>query len=113
MDVLLRRGRATAADVLADLPHPPGYSAVRALLRILEEKGHVRHVQAGRRYVFAPVASKATERRSALRHLVDTFFDGSVAAAVQALVDSADGRLSRDQLTAIERKIAAAKREGR
>jgi len=113
MDVLHRRGRATAADVLADLPDPPGYSAVRAMLRILEEKGHVTHVEDGRRYVFEPVASKAVERKSALRHVVNTFFDGSVAEAVQALVDSAGGTLSKDQLAELEKKIAAARREGR
>ena len=113
MDVLHRRGRATAVEVQADLPDPPSYSAVRALLRILEGKGHIRHDVEGPRYVFAPVVSRATERRSALKHLVRTFFDGSIGDAMQALVDTADGKLSKDDLDDLARRIAAARKEGR
>src|SRR5436853_3961517 len=82
MDVLYRRGEATAAEVRDDLPAPPSYSTVRALLRILETKGHVRHRLDGPRYVFEPTSSRAAERRSALAHLVKTFFDGSIETAV-------------------------------
>lgn len=113
MDVLHRRERATAAEIQADLPDPPGYSAVRALLRILEHKGHIRHFDDGPRYVFEPVVPRSAERKSALRHLVRTFFDGSITDAVQALVDSADGSLSKEQLDDLARRIAAARKEGR
>jgi predicted transcriptional regulator len=113
MDVLYRLGRATAAAVRDELPSPPSYSAVRALLRILERKGHVRHAVDGPRYVFEPVATRAVERRSALRHLVRTFFDGSPADAMLALLDSADTSLDKKQLDALARRIAAARREGR
>ncbi len=77
MDVIYRRGRATAAEVLDDIPDPPGYSAVRAMLRLLEEKGHVRHEQDGPRYVFLPIVNRDRARKSALKHVVRTFFDGS------------------------------------
>jgi predicted transcriptional regulator len=113
MDVLHRVQRVTVATVREELPAPPSYSTVRALLRILEEKGHVRHVADGPRYVYEPVAPRSVERRSALRHLVRTFFDGSTEDAVLALLDSADGRLERKQLDDIRRRIAAARREGR
>jgi predicted transcriptional regulator len=113
MDVLHRLQRATVADVRAHLPSPPGYSAVRTLLGILEDKGHVRHAVDGPRYVYEPVASRAVERRSALRHLVRTFFDGSTASAMLALLESADKRLDPDQLDELARWIAAARREGR
>ena len=113
MDVLHRRRRATAADVRADLPEAPSYSAVRALLRILEEKGHVRHQVDGPRYLYEPVRTRSAERKSALRHLVRTFFDGSVEAAVLALVESGDRQLDHKLLTALGERIAAARREGR
>src|ERR1044072_5460894 len=85
MDVLHARGEATAADVLAALPDPPGYSAVRALLRILEEKGHVKHRSEGGRYVFLPRTSRAIASRSALKRVVSTFFQGSTTQAMAAL----------------------------
>jgi predicted transcriptional regulator len=113
MDVLHRLQRATVGTVRDELPSPPGYSAVRALLRILEEKGHVRHSADGPRYVYAPVAARATERQSALRHLIRTFFDGSTGDAVLALLDAPDGALDKRQLGEIARRIAAARREGR
>src|SRR5436190_10741817 len=91
MDVLYRLGRATAAEVREQMPDPPGYSAVRAMLRVLEEKGHIRHEEEALRYVFAPTASRAQATRSALAHLVDTFFEGSTERAVAALLD---GKLS-------------------
>jgi predicted transcriptional regulator len=113
MDVLHRIPRATAAVVRQEMTSPPSYSAVRALLRILEEKGHVCHLVDGPRYVYEPVASRATLRQSALRHLVHTFFDGSVEDAVTALIDAADTKLTRRQLDDLARRIAAARREGR
>src|SRR5687767_14639560 len=87
MDILHRRGRATAQEVLDELAEPPSYSAVRTHLRLLEERGHVKHTVDGQRYVFAPVVARADARKSALSHLVKTFFAGSVEDAVAALVD--------------------------
>lgn len=113
MDVLHRIPRATVAAVRAELPAPPSYSAVRALLRILEEKAHVRHLVDGPRYLYEPVAPRAVQRQSALRHLVHTFFGGSTEAAVLALVESAEKKLSRRQLDELARRIAEARREGR
>jgi len=113
MDVLHRLGRATAATVREELHTPPSYSAVRALLRILEDKGHVRHLVDGPRYIYEPVAARASERLSALRHLVHTFFDGSTEDAVVALLSSADKKLDRKQLDDLAKRIAAARREGR
>jgi BlaI family transcriptional regulator, penicillinase repressor len=88
VNVLYERGRATVAEILADLPDPPSYSAVRAMLRYLEDKGHVRHEQDGPRYVYLPVAAKATVSKSALGHVVRTFFGGSVPTAVATLLES-------------------------
>jgi predicted transcriptional regulator len=113
MDVLHRVPRATVAQVRAELASPPSYSAVRALLRILEEKGHVRHLSDGPRYAYEPVAPRSAQRHSAMRHLVRTFFGGSTEDAVVALLESADTRLSRRQLDGLVRRIAVARREGR
>jgi predicted transcriptional regulator len=112
MNVLHRLRRATAAEVQAELPAAPSYSAVRALLRILEAKKHVRHESDGARYVYEPVAPRTAEARSALRQLVDTFFDGSTQDAVAALLDL-DRSLDKRQLDDITRRIAAARKEGR
>lgn len=113
MDVVYRRGRATAAEVLEDLPDPPSYSAVRAMLRVLEEKGELRHEQDGPRYVFLPTVPREQARRSALRNLVRTFFDGSTEQAVAALLDPADGKLSDAELARLARLINRARKEGR
>ncbi|HJR42898.1 MAG TPA: BlaI/MecI/CopY family transcriptional regulator [Gemmatimonadaceae bacterium] len=113
MDVLYREGRATAADVLAQLPDPPGYSAVRAMLRVLEDKGHVKHEQAGPRYVYLPTVPREKARRSALRHLVRTFFDGSTEATVAALLDLSDTRISNAELQRLSKLIEQARKEGR
>ena len=113
MDVLHAKGQATAAEVLAALPAPPGYSAVRALLRILEEKGHVRHRREGARYVYVPRTSPATARRSALKRVVSTFFQGSVAQAVAALLETGDAELSETELTNLQQLIDKARKEGR
>ncbi|MGB8166767.1 MAG: BlaI/MecI/CopY family transcriptional regulator [Chthoniobacteraceae bacterium] len=109
MDVIFARGEATAADVTAALPDPPSYSAVRAMLRILEEKGALRHREDGPRYVFLPTESREKASRSALKRVVQTFFEGSLANAVAALVDAKDGALSPDELTRLEAIIQKAK----
>lgn len=113
MDFLYQAGRATAAEVLEALPDPPGYSSVRATLRILEQKGHVRHEEDGRAYVFMPVIRKDAARKRALAHLVRTFFDNSAEQAVAALVDLAGPKASAAELDRIARIIDEAKKEGR
>ena len=113
MDVLHAKSQATAAEVLAALPSPPGYSAVRALLRILEEKGHVRHRRHGARYVYVPRMSPEIARRSALKRVVSTFFQGSVAQAMAALLETADTELSDTELTRLQQLIKKARTEGR
>jgi len=113
MDALHRRGRATAAEVQAALPDPPSYSAVRALLRILEEKGHIKHRRAGASYLYLPRASRETARRSALRRVVSTFFQGSVTQAMAALLETADTRLSDSELHDLQQIITQARKEGR
>src|SRR3954469_19728242 len=112
MDVIYRRGRATAAEVLEDIPDPPGYSAVRAMLRLLEIKGHIRHEQDGPRYVFLPVVNRDRARRSALTHVVRTFFDGSATEAVAALLNDG-GKLSDAELDRLSAMIDEAREEGR
>ena len=111
MDVIYAQGQATAAEVVAALPDPPSYSAVRALLRILEQKGHLRHQEDGPRYVFLPTVSRDRARKSALRNLVRTFFDGSAAQAAAALIDQAD--LSDDDAVRLAAIIEKARKEGR
>lgn len=113
MDVLFQRGGATVAEVLERLPDPPSYSAVRALLRTLEEKGHVRHFEDGPRYVYEPVEARDAVRESALSHLVKTFFDGSTEAAVAALLGGAERKLTGEELARIAQLVEQAKREGR
>ncbi len=113
MDIVYRRGRVTVAEVLDELPDPPGYSAVRALMRILEEKGQVRHAEDGPRYVFSPTVPRARARRSALSRVVQTFFDGSTGDAVAALIDMSQPRLSEDDLARLSRVINKVREEGR
>ena len=113
MDVLHAKSQATAAEVLAALPAPPGYSAVRALLSILEEKGHVRHRREGARYVYVPRTSPEIARRSALKRVVSTFFQGSVAQAMAALLETADTELSDTELTRLQQLIKKTRKEGR
>jgi BlaI family transcriptional regulator, penicillinase repressor len=113
MDILHAQGQATAAAVLAALPAPPGYSAVRALLRILEEKGHARHRREGARYVYVPRTSPELARRCALQRVVSTFFQGSVAQAMAALLETADTQLSDTELTRLQQLIKKARKEGR
>jgi predicted transcriptional regulator len=113
MDVLHARGQATAAEVMAALPNPPSYSAVRALLRILEDKGHVKHHRDAARYVYLPKASKEAASKSALRRVVSTFFQGSAAQAMAALLENSDTDLSDAELSKLEKIIKDAKKEGR
>ena len=113
MDALHQRGRATAAEVQAALPDPPSYSSVRALLRILEEKGHIKHRRDGARYVFLPRGSPETARRSALKRVVSTFFQGSVSEAVAALLETADSQLPDSELHKLQQMIDQARKAGR
>jgi BlaI family transcriptional regulator, penicillinase repressor len=112
LDILYQRGRATAAEVQTALPEPPSYSAVRALLRILEEKGHVRHHQDGPRYVYLPTVGRDNAKRSALRHMLQTFFDGSAEQAISALLDDSSSKLSQVELDRLARLIEVARRNG-
>jgi predicted transcriptional regulator len=113
MDVLHAKESAAVAEIRAALPDPPSYSTVRALLRILEEKGHIKHRQDGARYVYLPRASRETASRSALKRLVSTFFQGSVTQAMAALLESADAQLSDAELNKLQQMIKQAKKEGR
>ena len=109
MDVIFSKGEATAADVQAALPDAPGYSAVRALLRILEDKGVLKHREDGPRYVYLPTQAPEQARRSALKRVVSTFFEGSLASAVASLVDAADGKLDAEELRRLEAIIKKAR----
>jgi predicted transcriptional regulator len=112
MDVLYRRGRATAAEVMEDLPGDRSYSTVRTQLRVLEEKGQVRHDEEGLRYVYSPAVPRHAARKSALRHLMNTFFDGSAEKVVSALLGGDASRLSDEELERIAALVNKAKREG-
>jgi len=112
MDVLYKRQRASAAEIRESLASPPSYSAVRALLRILEEKGHIRHAEKDLRYVYFPTVSRRRVRRAALRHLVETFFDGSAAQTVATLLDPSTARMSESELDRISELIAKARKGG-
>src|ERR1043165_6065848 len=112
MDILYRRGRATAAEVNQDLSGEPHYSTVRTQLRVLEEKGHVRHAEEGLRYVYMPAVPRRAARKSALRHLVDTFFEGSAEQVVAALLGGEGARLSDDEIERIASLVAKARKEG-
>lgn len=111
MDAIYARGEASAADVQAALPDPPSYSAVRALLRILVEKGALKHREFGGRYLYAPTQPRSEASRSALRKLVDTFFEGSAVKAAAALVDSSDGKFSREELAELEALLRKARKK--
>jgi predicted transcriptional regulator len=112
MDILYRRGRATAAEVMEDLPGEPTYSTVRTQLRVLETKGHIRHEEDGVRFVYMPAVARHAARKSALRHLVDTFFDGSPEKAVVALLGGDGSKLTEDQLQRIADMIDKARKDG-
>ena len=113
MDIVYRRGSATATEVRESLPDPPSYSAVRAMLRILEEKGHLRHEQDGPRYVFHATLPVESARRSALRRMLQTFFDNSLEEAVATLLDVESSNVTEEELERLARMIEAARKEGR
>ena len=112
IDILYATGRATAAEVQAALPDPPSYSAVRALLRILEDKGHVRHEQDGPRYVYLPTVARDNAKKSAMKHMLHTFFDGSASQAISALLDDHTVRFSDAELERLARIIERARKSG-
>ena len=113
MDVLYRQGRATAAEILEKIPDPPSYSAVRAMLRVLEEKKHIRHEEKNLRYVYLPVVPREKARRSAAAHLLETFFDGSAEQAVATLLDLSARDLSEEDFDRLAALIEEARKEGR
>lgn len=113
MDVVYGLGRATATDVLAGMPDPPSYSAVRAMLRVLETKGHLRHVLEGKSYVWVPTLGRSRASRSALQNMLKTFFDGSAEKAVAALLDISRTEMTDDELQRLSRLIEEARQEGR
>lgn len=113
MDIIYELGEASAAQVLEKLPSPPSYSAVRALLRILEEKGHLFHRQDGPRYMFVPTVSHKTARENALKHLLQTFFNNSTEKAVAALLDLSEDQLSEEDYHRLLGLIEEAQKEGR
>jgi predicted transcriptional regulator len=113
MNVLFRRGEGTVADVMDEMPDPPSYSAGRAMLRTLEDKGHVKHHEDGPRYVYTPTVAKESERQNAVEHLVKTFFDGSTAQAVAALLDGSARALTKEERARLTALIRRASEEGR
>jgi BlaI family penicillinase repressor len=113
MDALYRRGQATAVEVLGELPDPPSYTAIRTLLRILEEKGHIGHTQEGARYIYAPRVSRERARRSVLQDVLRNFFDGSREKLVAALLDGGAGELTPGELESFSELIERARQEGR
>lgn len=113
MDFLYRRGKASVAEVLEGIASPPSYSAVRAMLRVLEQKGHVVHQEDGRAYIYKPTVARETARRSALKHLLRTFFDDSTEQVVAALLHLSDRKLTDTELTRLTDQIERAKLEGR
>src|SRR5215212_7632482 len=112
LDVLYQAGRATAAEVQAAMPAAPSYSAVRTLLRILEDKGHIRHEQDGARYVYMPTVERDSAKRSALRHLLNTFFEGSATQAIAALLDEDSLKLSKKDFDRLKAAVERARKEG-
>ena len=113
MDIIYRLGQATAVEVMENLPDPPSYSAVRAMLRLLEEKNYIRHEQDGMKYIYLPTVSREKARQSALKQLVQTFFDGSTEQAVAAMIDMSRAKMSDDELNRLSEMIEQARKEGR
>ena len=109
MDILYRRGRATGVEVMEDLPGNPSYSTVRTQLRVLEKKGHVRHEEHGAKFIYLPAVHRRAARKSALRHLVETFFDGSVENVVGALLGGEGARVTEEELARIAAQVAKAR----
>jgi predicted transcriptional regulator len=112
IDILYAQGRATAAEVQAALPDPPSYSAVRAMLRILEDKGHIRHEQDGPRYIYLPTVARDSAKKSAMRHVLQTFFDGSASQAISALLDDPRASFSDAELDRLAKMIDKARKAG-
>ena len=113
MDILYRRGKASASEVREAMESAPGYSAVRAMLRVLEEKGHVKHQAEGLKYVYVPVVARDKAKRSAVKHVMETFFNKSAEQIVAALFDVSSTRLTREELDRMSEMIEAAKKEGK
>jgi len=113
MDILYQRGKASASDVRQTMEAAPGYSAVRAMLRVLEEKGHVKHQAEGLKYVYVPVVARDKAKRSAVKHVMETFFNGSAEQIVAALLDVSATRLTREELDRMSEMIEQAKKEGK
>jgi len=113
MDILYQRSKASAAEVREAMPDAPGYSAVRAMLRVLEDKGHVRHQEEGLKYVYVPTVARDKAKRSVVKHVLETFFNGSAEQAVAALLDVSASKLTREELERMSELIERAKQEGR
>ena len=113
MDILYQRGKASASDVREAMEAAPGYSAVRAMLRVLEEKGHVKHQAEGLKYVYVPVVARDKAKRSAVKHVMEAFFNGSAEQIVAALLDVSSTRLTREELDRMSEMIEQAKQEGK
>src|ERR1700730_9018897 len=113
MDILYQRGKSSASEVREAMPNAPSYSAVRAMLRVLEEKGHVKHQAEGLKYVYVPTVTRDKAKRSAVKHLLDTFFNDSPEQIVAALLDVSSTRLTREELDRMSEMIEKAKREGK
>src|SRR5271168_3843677 len=113
MDILYGRGKSSASEVREVMPNAPGYSAVRAMLRVLEEKGHVKHEVDGVKYVFSPTVPRDKAKQSAVKHLLDTFFNDSPEQVVAALLDISSTRMTREELDRMAKMIEKAKKEGR
>jgi predicted transcriptional regulator len=113
MEILYQRGKASAQEVREAMPDAPGYSAVRAMMRVLEEKGHVHHQEEGLKYVYTPVVARDKAKKSAVKHLLETFFGGSPEQAVAALLDVSATRLTPEELDRMAGMIERAKREGK
>jgi BlaI family penicillinase repressor len=113
MDILYQRGKASAAEVREAMADAPSYSAVRAMLRILEEKGHLKHQEEGLKYVYAPTVGRDKAKRSAVKHLLDTFFNGSPEQIMAALLDVSSTRLTHEELDRMSEMIEKARKEGK
>jgi BlaI family penicillinase repressor len=113
MEILYQRGKASASEVKESMGDAPGYSAVRAMLRVLEEKGHIRHQAEGLKYVYLPIVTRDKAKRTAVKHLLDTFFGDSPEQVVAALLDVSSKRLTREELDRMAEMIEKAKREGK
>ena len=113
MDILYQRGKSSASEVREAMPKAPSYSAVRAMLRVLEEKGHIKHQAEGLKYVYLPIVTRDKAKRSAVKHLLDTFFSNSPEQIVAALLDVSSTRMTREELDRMAEMIEKAKREGK